>query len=116
MNARMDSFSATTRGVSPPSGGATTTTTAQTTAMRRTAVSDAGRNDISSNQTEEDEKLHQISTWVTMTRKHLIRSNLNAVFGIGTIFFLNVIFKGEFESSFLVKIKQVLENRNKNHK
>lgn len=39
MSARMDSSSATTKGVYRPSGGATMTTTAQTTAMKKIAVS-----------------------------------------------------------------------------
>lgn len=39
MSARMDSFSATTKGAYRPSGGATTMTTAQTTVMKKAAVS-----------------------------------------------------------------------------
>lgn len=39
MSVRMDSFSATTKGVYRPSGGATMTTTARTTVMRRIVVS-----------------------------------------------------------------------------
>lgn len=39
MSARMDSFSATTKGVYRSSGGATTMTTAQTTVMKKTVVS-----------------------------------------------------------------------------
>lgn len=39
MSVRMDSFSATTKGVYQPSGGATMTTTVQTTAMKKTVVS-----------------------------------------------------------------------------
>lgn len=39
MSVRMDSFSATTKGVYRQSGGATTMTTAQTTVMKKTVVS-----------------------------------------------------------------------------
>lgn len=39
MSVRMDSFSATTKGVYQPSGGATTMMTAQTTVMKKTVVS-----------------------------------------------------------------------------
>lgn len=39
MSVRMDSFSATTKGVYRPSGGATTMTTARTTVMKKTVVS-----------------------------------------------------------------------------
>ena len=40
MSVRMDSSSATTKGVYRPSGGATTMTTAQTTVMKKTVVSE----------------------------------------------------------------------------